>query len=195
MLTSCDIFSPAATIACTRSAERKQSGYCVPLGWPAPILRAPTPPTMTTRGIDMHCRCICASAILWSPQVVPRPSLIYPWSYMWWQKMISCLISVFVKESSQLWSCWCKIIIHNCLCMLRLRATCVAWVKCLPAPDCFSVDVLVYVPMYILPTAVCWSVMCVIFSVVLLYMLLAAAYRSPIQWHLWCIALGCAVAL
>lgn len=78
MLTSCDIFSPAATIACTRSAERKQSGYCVPLGWPAPILRVPTPPTMTTRGIDMHCSCICASAILWSPQVVPRPSLIYP---------------------------------------------------------------------------------------------------------------------
>lgn len=116
MLTSCDIFSPAATIACTQSAERKQSGYCVPLGCPAPILRAPTPPTMTMRGIDMHCCCICASTILWSPQVVPRPSLIYTWSYMWWQKMISCLISVFVKESSQLWSCWFKRIIHNCLC-------------------------------------------------------------------------------
>lgn len=54
MLTSCDIVSPAATIAFTRSAERKQSGYCVPLEWPAPILTAPTPPTMTTRGIDMH---------------------------------------------------------------------------------------------------------------------------------------------
>lgn len=126
MLTSCDILSPAATTAYTRSAERKQSGYCVPLEWPAPILRAPTPPTMTTRGIDMHCRCIRASAILWSPQVVPCPSLIYPWSYVWWLKMISCLISVFVIESSQLWSCWCEIILHNCLCMLRLRAMCVA---------------------------------------------------------------------
>lgn len=79
MLTSCDIFSPAATIAYTRSAERKQSGYCVPLEWPAPILRAPTPPTMTTRGIDVHCHCIRASAILWSPEVVPCPSLISPW--------------------------------------------------------------------------------------------------------------------
>lgn len=164
MLTSCDIFSPAATTACTRSAERKQSGYCVPLGWPAPILRAPTPPTMTTRGIDVHCRCIRASAILWSLQVVPRPFLIYPWSCVWWPKMISCLISVFVEESSQLWSCWCKIIIHNCLWMLRLRALCVADVGCMwtgcwgnfwPAPDCFYVDVLVYVPMYIIPTAVC----------------------------------------
>lgn len=86
MLTTCDIVSPAATTACTRSAERKQSGYCGPLGWPAPILRAPTPPAMTTRGIDMHGRCICASAIVWSPQVVPRPSLIYPWSYVWWRK-------------------------------------------------------------------------------------------------------------
>lgn len=100
--------------------------------------------------------------------------------------------------------CWCKIMIHNCLCMLRLRAICVAdvscvytgcWVKCWPAPDCFSVDVLVYVPMYIIPTAVCWSVVCVIFSVVLFYMLSAAAYCSPVQWHLWCIALGCTVAL
>jgi len=77
MLTSCDIFPPAATIACTLSAERKQSGYCVPLGWPAPIQRAPIPRTMTTRGIDMHGCCICASAMLWSPQIVPRPSLIY----------------------------------------------------------------------------------------------------------------------
>lgn len=77
MLTSCDIFLPAATIVCTRSAERKQSGYCVPLGWPAPIQRAPTRPTLTMRGIHMHCCSICASAILWSPQVVPRLCLFY----------------------------------------------------------------------------------------------------------------------
>lgn len=37
-----------------------------------------------------------------------------------------CLISVCVYESSQLWSCWCDMITHNCLCMLRLRAMCVA---------------------------------------------------------------------
>lgn len=75
------IFPPAATIAFTPSAERKQSGYCVPLEWPAPILTAPTPPTMTTRGTDTsRCRCCChrccccrctrASTILWSPRVV-----------------------------------------------------------------------------------------------------------------------------
>lgn len=182
MLISCDIFSPAATIVCTQSAERKQSGYCGPLGWPAPILRAPTPPTMTTRGIDMHCRCICASAILWSPQAVPRSSLIYPCSYMWWQKMISCLISLFVKESSQLWSCvdeqylyTTAFVLHS---MLRHRAFCVAdvscmytgcWVKCWPAPYCFFVDVFVYVPMHIIPTAICWSMVCVITSVVLFF--------------------------
>lgn len=54
-------FLPAETIVCTLSAERKQSGYCVPLGWPAPILKAPIPPTMTSRGIDVHCHRICAS--------------------------------------------------------------------------------------------------------------------------------------
>lgn len=78
------IFPPAATIAFTRSAERKQSGYCVPLEWPAPILRAPTPPTMTTRGTDMRCcrcRCRCrprAPAILWSPRVVPLSVFNFP---------------------------------------------------------------------------------------------------------------------
>lgn len=75
------IFPPAATIAFTRSAERKQSGYCVPLEWPAPILRAPTPPTMTTRGTDMRCCCRCctrASAILWSPRVVPLSVFNFP---------------------------------------------------------------------------------------------------------------------
>lgn len=64
-LTSCDIFSAAATIVCIRSAARKQSGYCVPLGWPVPIQRAPTPPTMTTRGTDTRC-CARRLVVSWS---------------------------------------------------------------------------------------------------------------------------------
>lgn len=169
MLTRCDIFPPAATTACTRSAERKQSGYCVPLGWPAPILRAPTPPTMTTRGIDMHCCCVCASAILWSPtlptsQVVPRPSLIYPWSLVWWPKMISCPISGFAGESSQLWSVNRQ---YTPASVCRGSELCLHWTPGGVGPAVFFVDVPVYVPMYILPTAVCvW-----LFSVVFFFLL------------------------
>lgn len=135
MLTSYDIFSPAATIACTWSAERKQSGYCGPLGWPAPIQRVPTPPAMTTRGIDMHCRCICASVILWFSSSCPSFVffLIYPWSYMWWQKMISCPISLFVKGSSQLWRRGDVQWLYTPACMLRHRAFCVADVSCMYA--------------------------------------------------------------
>lgn len=43
---------------------------------------------------------------------------------MWWPKMISVWYR-FLFESSQLWSCCCDTITHNCLCMSRLRAPCV----------------------------------------------------------------------
>lgn len=191
MLTSCDIFLPAATIGYTRSAERKQSDYCVPLEWPAPILRAPTPPAMTTRGIDMHCCCICASAILWSPQVVPCASLFYQWSYMWWLTMISCLISVLF-ESSLLWSCCCEMMLHNRLHMPRLRAMCVAGGQRL------TVSSLVSLFIYPCTFNQQWNVerCCVWLLVLSLFdILLTAAYCSSVQWHLWCIALGITVAL
>lgn len=102
------IFPPAAPIAFTRSAERKQSGYCVPLEWPAPILRAPTPPTMTTRGTDMRrcCRCCCctrASTILWSPRVVPLSVFNFPALVHVMPETISCLISGEVITALELW--------------------------------------------------------------------------------------------
>lgn len=103
------IFPPAATIAFTRSAERKQSGYCVPLEWPAPILTAPTPPTMTTRGTDVRCCCCCrccctrASAILWSPRLVPLSVFNFPALVHVMTKPISCPISERVITAPELW--------------------------------------------------------------------------------------------
>lgn len=44
---------------------------------------------------------------------------------MWWPKMISVWYR-FLFESSQLWSGCCDTKTHNSLCMLRLRAPCVA---------------------------------------------------------------------
>lgn len=102
------IFPPAATIAFIRSAERKQSGYCVPLEWPEPILRAPTPPTMTTRGTDTRCcRCRCrtrASAILWSPRVVPLSVFNFPALVHVMTETISCPISREVITALELWA-------------------------------------------------------------------------------------------
>lgn len=104
------IFPPAATTAFTRSAERKQSGYCVPLEWPAPILTAPTPPTMTTRGTDMHCCCRCrcccctrTSTILWSPRVVPLSVFNFPALVHVMTKTISCPISEKVITALEMW--------------------------------------------------------------------------------------------
>lgn len=77
--------------------------------------------------------------------------------------MISCLISA----SSQLWSCvdvqWLYTTALVPCGMMRHRAICVG---------CWVLDVVgvfVYVPMNITPTAPCWSVVCVIISVVLFY--------------------------
>lgn len=82
--------------------------------------------------------------------------------------------------------------------VLRLRALCVAdvscmytgcSVKCWPALDCLFVDVFVHVPMYVISTAICQSVVCVIISV-LFYMLQEVAFCSPIHWYLCCIDSG-----
>lgn len=49
---------------------------------------------------------------------------------------------------------------------------------------CFSVGVLIYVPVYSIPSVVCWSVVCVVINVVLFYMVWVTDYCSPIHWHL-----------
>lgn len=170
MLTSCDIFLPAATIGYTRSAERKQSGYCVPLEWPAPILRAPTPPALTTRGIDMRCCCTRASAILWSSSSCPlcvfdfirgRPCDDRQWYPVRYRPL---------SESSLLWSCRREAARHNRLGVSGLRAVCVAGGQHPPVFLSSS-----SVSLFILPTHVHWShggmlsaaVVCLVVSVVL----------------------------
>lgn len=136
------------------------------------------------------------------PEFVPGLFLFYPWSVNVMTENDICLISVFVKKSSQLWSCWCKTLIHNCLCVTRFRALYVSLLSAVGilvvefiTGDLLTVSTLMSLFMYIIPAAVCWSVVCVVFGVVLFYMLFAAAYCTPVQWHLWCIALGCTVAL
>lgn len=87
-----------------------------------------------------------------------------------------CLISVFVWVITALkWLLWYE----NTQLSLYVEAqssVCCWW----PAPDRFFIDVLVYVPMYIIPTVVCWSVLCVIISVFLFYTLL-----QPLIAHLY----------
>lgn len=74
---------------------------------------------------------------------------------------------------------------HNCLFVWRLRALCVADDQHLTV--FFFIDVLVYVPMYIRPTVVCWPVLCVIISAVLFshaigsYVLLTCTMTSLIR--------------
>lgn len=182
------IFPPAAAIAFTRSAERKQSGYCVPLEWPAPIQTAPTPPTMTTRGTDVRCCCCCrrrccctrASAILWSPRVVPLsvfnlPALVHVMS-----KTISCLISEKVITALELW-------VWRDAARLPLSPEAQG---CALAGDHHLSPCLFF--MYPCTFNQQWDVDhgFVWFLALSFSRFGGAAYCSLGQWHLWCIAVG-----
>lgn len=87
-----------------------------------------------------------------------------------------------VSKSSRLWSCWCEIRSHNSLCMLRLRAMCVADGQNLTVSSLMSLF------MYpCIPTVVCGPVLCVIISVVLFYvqLLIAHLYNDISDALLW----------
>lgn len=82
----------------------------------------------------MHCRCICASTILWSPQVVPRPFLILPVVVqVMTEHDILSDIGFCAGVITALKLCRPTVTVHNCFGMLRLRALCVA--VCIPVVD------------------------------------------------------------